>query len=151
MKKILLFTVSGALFAAPVNAVQKCVALNTTDTTCVSTTEIVYNVKSTVDWTATCTTNGTSVPITGVGVCSSTMMSSGMVLSSIETSRSDDADNGNMFNCWCKMTYPVVSQWVFARSGPEAGCTYQCASLCALYLQNNFNDVRSNMLSSLGS
>ena len=65
MKKLFTLTALGAILTAPAMAVQKCVALDASTTTCTSTPTTCK-----ADWSATCTTNGTRVPIKGIAMCS---------------------------------------------------------------------------------
>ena len=34
-------------------------------------------------------------------------------------------------HCWCRMTHPASSRWVFRRSDIAANCSVYCASYCA--------------------
>ena len=109
----------------PAMAVTKCVALNG-GTTCTSNnTDYQYH----TDWAATCTTNGVSTPISGIGICSSTSGSSaGQTATELDISATI---NDNKY-CWCKMTSPAVSRWVFNSSSPSAvGCARYCGHYCA--------------------
>ena len=115
----------------PAMAVTKCVALNSS-TTCTSDI-LQYDYHT--DWAATCTTNGVSTPISGIGICSSTSGSStGQTATELDTSSTVDEN----LNCWCKMTSPAVSRWVFSRSTTSADfCAKLCAHNCAGYIQVN--------------
>ena len=123
--------IAGAILCAitttGAHAVTKCVALNSS-TTCTSNSS---SYTGHTDWAATCTTNGVSTPISGIGICSSTSGSSvGQTATELDTSSTADENQ----NCWCKMTSPAVSRWVFRSSGPSAGlcarmCAYNCAGL----------------------
>jgi len=43
----------------------------------------------------------------------------------------------NGLHCWCKMTHPAVSRWVFAYSYSSlAGCAGDCASNCGIYARS---------------
>ena len=109
----------------PAMAVTKCVALNSS-TTCTSNySAYQYH----IDWAATCTTNGVNTPISGIGICSSTKGASSYATAT-ELDTSSTADEN--LNCWCKMTSPAVSRWVFHDSTPSAGnCALSCAHRCA--------------------
>ena len=127
--------ITGAIFCAitttGAHAVTKCVALNSSSTTCISSSGQYEN---RADWAATCTTNGVSTPISGIGICSSTSGSSiGQTATELDTSSSDD----NKY-CWCKMTSPAVSRGVFTNLRPSAGlCAKYCAYDCATRVQSS--------------
>ena len=129
MKISKLFLIAGAMLCAitttGAHAVTKCVAFNSS-TTCTSDYS-QYSFHT--DWAATCTTNGVSTPISGIGICSSTSGSStGQTATELDTSFTVD-DNKY---CWCKMTSPAVSRWVFSLSFPSAGhCVRDCSWYCA--------------------
>ena len=141
------FLIAGAMLCAitttGAHAVTKCVALNSSSTTCTSSpTQYQYH----TDWAATCTTNGVSTPISGIGICSSTSgSSSGQTATELD--RSSTSDNNKY--CWCKMTSPAVSRWVYYTSiTTGALCAQNCAYSCANTLR--FNAVfRSAMFGSL--
>ena len=144
MKSKILIT--GAILCAitttGAHAVTKCVALNSS-TTCTSNYS-AYQYHT--DWVATCTTNGVSTPISGIGICSSTSGSStGQTATELDTSSTTD-DNKY---CWCKMTSPAVSRWVFPNV--QAAADY-CAQNCAFHCAHNVRSsaaFRSAMFSSL--
>ena len=133
MKSKILIT--GAIFCAitttGAHAVTKCVALNSS-TLCLSGYSQYQNH---TDWAATCTTNEVITPISGIGICSSTSGSSvGQTATELDTSSTSD-DNKH---CWCKMTSPAVSRWVFSSSRPSNGnCAQICAHGCAYHVLNN--------------
>lgn len=51
--------------------------------------------------------------------------------------------------CWCRMTHPAISRWVFRYSNNAAHCSDNCALSCAA---NAFSNVglRSAMFNSIG-
>ena len=112
----------------PAMAVTKCVALNSS-TECTSDFgQYEYH----TDWAATCTTNGVSTPISGIGICSSTE-------GGYEYARATELDTSSTSDynkyCWCRMISPAVSRWVFTLSKPTAGsCARDCASSCVYHL-----------------
>ena len=123
MKKHLL--IAGLICVAtipPAMAITKCVKL-TSSTTCT----YVNPGNNIVDWTSNCTTNGTSIAISGVSQCSSTSGSSaGQTATSLEVSGGTDDKY-----CWCRMISPAVSSWVFSGNHYSASnCTYNCADHC---------------------
>ena len=123
-KHIIIAGLVSVIMTPPALAVTKCVALNS-NTTC------TYEVprENIADWTSTCTTNGVSTPIKGIGICSANAGSStGATTTELEIS-STAAENRI---CWCKMTSPAVSRWVFNSSSPSAvGCARYCGHYCA--------------------
>ena len=132
MKKqiIIIAGLVSVIMTPPALAVTKCVALN-------SSTTCTYEDpgENIADWTSTCTTNGISTPIKGIGICSANAGSAvGATATELEMSSTAD-DNSN---CWCKMTSPAVSRWVFDELLTSAGL---CARFCAHYCAN---DVRYN-------
>ena len=140
--------ITGAIFCVvtttSVHAVTKCVALNSSSTTC--TSDASQNTGH-PEWNATCTTNGVSTPISGIGVCSSTSGSSiGQTATELATSSTSGANK----YCWCKMISPAVSaRWVFyARFGSVDSCVWGCAQGCADYLKE-YASFRSGMFGSL--
>lgn len=53
-------------------------------------------------------------------------------------------------NCWCKMTEPVVSKWVW---DTEEGSSRDCAIICAEYCAKDtqyYSDFRSGLFESVG-
>ena len=145
MKKLLTLTAVGAILAAPAMAVQKCVALDAETTTCTSTPTA-----GNADWSATCTTNGTSVPIKGIAMCSNQAADATLGTSDAITTVSSDSDATN-YHCWCKMVEPAVSSWVFVIASSSAGfCANVCSYRCAHYAQN-YSAFRSALFGSLAN
>ena len=141
LKIILAGAIFCAMVAAPAHAVTKCVALSGS-TTCTPSGSATGH----TDWAATCTTNGVSTPISGIGVCGSTDGGSvGATATELDTSSTSD-DNKY---CWCKMTSPAVSRWVFLYSiGSASACAQTCAANCAYRVQL-YASIRSAMFGSL--
>ncbi len=122
-------------------AATKCVALNA------STTCSGGFITGRLDWTATCTTNGTSVTVSGIGGCSS---KDGGTMGTKSDILTEDAKSNVFKYCWCKMTSPAVSQWIFLRAeASTASCLYACGPGCAAVGLTNFADFRSAMFSDL--
>lgn len=139
--KIIIAGLLCTIIAPPALAVTKCVALNSSSTTC-TYEDPGDNV---ADWTATCTTNGVSAPIKAIGICSANKGIAGATATELEISSTVD-DN---LNCWCKMTSPAVSRWVFSNQSPLAsGCARSCAYQCASSVRYNAS-FRSAMFGSL--
>ena len=147
MKKLLMLTTVGAMLAAPANAVQKCVALNTESTECAPLNPSLY--LYTPWWEAKCTTNDKNLLIKGIGACSRVQgnaYASAYPNDTIPTV-SDSSDTTNV-NCWCKMISPAVSRWVFAKTHTSVG---DCAASCAFYCvtQFRFSEFLSALFGSL--
>lgn len=129
--KIIIAGLLCTIIAPPALAVTKCVALNSSSTTCTSDF-LQYDYHT--DWAATCTTNGVSTPISGIGICSS-KKGAYRYATATELDTSSTADEN--LNCWCKMTSPAVSRWVFNISNTSAGyCAQNCARTCANTVRN---------------
>lgn len=139
MKKHLI--VAGIICAAsipPATAVTKCVKLSPTKTTCTANYS-AFRGKS--DWTANCTTSGTSVTVQGIGICSSTNGGSkGATADTLDIS----ADAGKNEYCWCKIISPANSKWVYQWFGV---CPERCSLTCAGQLQSHAT-FRSALLGS---
>lgn len=144
MKKTFIFGTITALLStlspAPADAVQKCVALNSA-TTCTVPGRLATGYSN---WTLSCTTKSTTQTISGVMACSTTqgaMYGTSTNLASTRLSTATDPDTcyiGDSLNCWCKMTSPAVSLWVFSglTYQTESECLYNCAAGCQTYLSN---------------
>ena len=143
LKIILAGAILCVITATSAHAVTKCVALNSSSTTCTSSySQYLYH----TDWAATCTTNGVSTPIRGIGICSSTKGgSTGATATELDTSYGTEENH----NCWCRMISPAVSRWVFNRSDLAAGdCATECAYYCAIAVRD-LASVRSALFGSL--
>ena len=145
MKISKLFLIAGAMLCAitttGAHAVTKCVAFNSS-TTCTSD-DTQY--QGHTDWAATCTTNGVSTPISGIGICSSIRASQYATATELDTSSTPD-DNKY---CWCRMISPAVSRWVYRFSFTSAGlCARLCALNCAIAVRD-FAVFRSALFGSL--
>ncbi len=44
-----------------------------------------------------------------------------------------DADGNDRVYCWCKMTHPMSSRWVFNYSYSASACASDCANNCGNY------------------
>ena len=147
MKISKLFLIAGAMLCAitttGAHAVTKCVALNSSTTCTSSPTQYQYH----TDWADTCTTNGVSTPISGIGICSSFYPTSQYDTRVTQLNTLSTVDEN--LNCWCRMISPAVSRWVFYLWFGSAGdCAWECARYCASSVQF-VEDFRSAMLGSL--
>ncbi|MBO4683103.1 MAG: hypothetical protein J5611_00790 [Alphaproteobacteria bacterium] len=67
--------------------------------------------------------------VSGVAVCNDTSGSWGVA------SNAEQYETGGV-QCWCKMTHPAVSRWVFRASHSSASdCADSCAARCGGYVQ----------------
>ena len=127
MKKqiIIIAGLVSVIMTPPASAVTKCVALNS------STDCSTGGSGGSIDWYATCTTNGKTISIEGIAACSDTQGTYGSVAKTLNLS---STVNDNEY-CWCKMTSPVVSShWVFQESNSGASdCVQRCSTVCGLY------------------
>ena len=60
----------------------------------------------------------------------------------------DDNGNERVF-CWCRMTHPASSRWVFWNSSSASKCAANCTSNCATYV-GRYDSLRSGLFSSVG-
>ncbi len=129
MKKVLITTclcVGMNCLAGTADAATKCVALNST-TTCTNISD-----KNILDWSSDCTTNGTSITVRGIAGCSD--KNGGTPGATADTLTTSETEADNRF-CWCKMTSPAVSSWVFVTAPVSAGvCASGCANGCSFVL-----------------
>ncbi len=145
MKRSIFILLGMGILTGGAHAVQKCVALDASTTTCTSTAA-----SGNADWSATCTTNGTSVPIKGIAMCSNQAADATYGTSDAITTVSSTSDTTNV-NCWCKMVEPAVSSWVFIYAYTSAGhCAANCSGNCAHSARYN-SAFRSALFSSLGN
>lgn len=142
LKIILAGAMLCAITTTGAHAVTKCVALNSS-TTCDPGSITQY--QNHTDWAATCTTNGVSTPISGIGICSSTQGSGYQTATDLDTSSTAD-DNKY---CWCRMISPAVSRWVYSSSPSNQYCDRYCAHYCTLnlYVYAAFRSVLFGSLS----
>ena len=137
LKIILAGAVLCAITATSAQAVTKCVALNTLNTTCTST-ESASSYSYSTDWANTCTSNGITTSIKGVAACSSDISGVGGTSSTLSISSNQDE---NVY-CWCKMTSPAVSKWAFRASYTHGvSCPDGCATSCATGLLEGSSTV----------
>ena len=143
-KQIIIAGLVSVIMTPPASAVTKCVALNSS-TTCTSNYDSYYNK---TDWAATCTTNGVITPISGIGICSSTSGDSiGQTATELDTSFPEDEN----MHCWCKMTSPAVSRWVFPQLWSATVSANECSLLCAYSCAANVLTDASFMLAMFNS
>ena len=135
-----------AATATDTHAVTKCVALGYNTTCSISSTDD----DNVADWTTTCTTNGISTTIKGIGVCSATKGS--MTNSTSASNLQISSTPANNRYCWCRMINPAVSRWIYdSTPNNEQGfecardCAYRCGS--SLYSDSIFRNYMFSNLS----
>ena len=117
MKKLLTLTALSAILTAPALAVQKCVALGASSTTCSPWSAD----QDSIEWYSRCTTGSTTVEIIGEGIC---------FADSKYTSFDFNADNNHY--CHCRVVSPVRSGFVLGETFTNwSECISRCASACA--------------------
>ncbi len=60
-----------------------------------------------------------------------------------------DPDGNDRVYCWCKMTHPASSRWVFNNSRSASACASTCADYCGGSAQN-YATLRSGLFGSVG-
>ena len=128
-KIIIIGAIFCVIIANDTHAVTKCVALSA-NTVCQVLDYSYYENKP--GWELACTTNGVSLPVKGVAVCTA---ASGSVAANVEYSEVHNENNA----CWCKIVRPVVSKWVRVGSMQDSGgnhnsvCIRDCGVECARF------------------
>ena len=80
----------------------------------------------------------------GTGDYSSTFISAASGLSGVDT------DGAPRSYCWCKMTHPAVSHWVFDE-GIGSNCASVCTSYCANHLRSaHYPNFKKGLFESIG-
>ncbi len=143
MKKLLILTAVGAILDAPAIAAQKCVVLDSN----AEAISVDYKLRGT-DWSV----SFENVTVKGVGFCSLDAPTADEISQTLNFGYSGFS---NRCNCWCRMTSPAVSQWVWSdeqcpASGVGGGkaCMASCAAMCASSFRYP-GDFRNKMLSTL--
>ncbi|MCQ2581641.1 MAG: hypothetical protein MJ170_01515 [Alphaproteobacteria bacterium] len=81
--------------------------------------------------------------VSGIAVCNDTSGSYAV------SSTTEQVETGGKM-CWCKMTHPAVSLWVFHRAySSSSDCADYCANYCGLAVQH-YSVFRSGVFSSVG-
>lgn len=61
-----------------------------------------------------------------------------------------DSDGNDRKYCWCKMTHPVSSRWVFAVAYTDSSaCAPDCVRNCGVYVHSSFS-MRGSVFNSVG-
>ena len=81
----------------------------------------------------------------GTGEYSSTFITADSGLSGV------DANGAGRNYCWCKMTHPAVSRWVFfGRLGSASVCESDCMNTCAVSLLYKDATMRVGVFDTIG-
>ena len=144
MKKISILL---CILAMPAfGAAKRCVKLDPETTTCMPT----LAPQGSTDWTATCTTkDNETIPILGVAACANEWMSDTTDIAGYQMANRiyvvNDSDQNMINACWCRIIYPVVSDWLLIEmakgeygiflpietlSYTPSEYLYNCAQLC---------------------
>lgn len=84
--------------------------------------------------------------VKGIASCNSTP---GSTMGETTTEEFSQSSEGQY--CWCKMTSPSASLWVFSYDYNDAGkCANSCANRCGNFVMSN-SDFRSGVFSSVGN
>lgn len=101
------------------------------------------------DWVAECfqqTTDTPSLRVFGIAACSN-QSGTGYSDTSDKITASYNIDDN--IHCWCKMTVPAVSSWVYTSGlGDYGTCVENCNTSCGVAIRQNSN-FRKNMFKSL--
>jgi hypothetical protein len=61
-----------------------------------------------------------------------------------------DANGNERKYCWCKMTHPASSRWVFNYASTSASvCVMDCVNVCGIYVRANAV-MRRDMFGAVG-
>ena len=63
--------------------------------------------------------------------------------------KNKDDDGNDRGYCWCRMTHPAYSRWVFRYSSSASNCASYCANHCGYNAQGNAA-LRSGLFGSVG-
>ncbi len=120
MKKFSICSVLlGAMIVCDASGVNLCVRMPQ------SSSCMIQDVFTTTTWNYICDSGG----ISGISVCSNTSTSGGSVVNLLKTEST--SLYGSSLHCWCKMTAPAVSKWVYITSFSTVdACVYGCAQEC---------------------
>ena len=145
MKKHLLITAIICIATIPpATAITKCVYLRP-GLSCG-----IISPSGQVDWTINCasSTGGPGTQISGIGACSfeSGTSSERLPLKTSTSLPPDYSIEQHDIYCWCRMTTPAVSSWIYLRNYNTNGdCVEMCAFHCGQNFYTNTNFMRQMM------
>ena len=159
MKNIMIISTIGIMLTGGGNAVQKCVAIDTSEPiNCTTSASAIYETY----WEGSCIfgtrSTYTGLFVTGESMCSSSrnLTSSGALdlyttHPSISGLRySTDALNDTR-QCWCRMLTPAISKWIYAAQYTGAmACQKDCSTLCSDKMDSTYDfqmAIFSNLIS----
>ncbi len=105
MKNLLFICAIIGMYTAHATAATKCVPINDTATCNFNTVKWTMN---SPDFSIDCTTNGATVRVKGIGVCTNLWAYNSF--GSYDTLPRGDSNEAK--NCWCKITTPFESPWI---------------------------------------
>ena len=141
MKKILTLTAVGVILTVPAMAVVQCVQKPEYNDH--GELDGIGGGAGSADWTF----ETSNVTFTGVAVCSSSVSIFG-TYTALDSISMSETGSSNSY-CWCKMTHPASSRWVFRDSNSVSDCTSYCARNCGDFARN-FAALRSGLFGSVG-
>ena len=88
--------------------------------------------------------------ISGIASCNSIEGTYANAYSGNQNNIKPEYQNGQL-NCWCRMTSPVRSAWVFNTVRETASdCASRCANLCSYYIRIN-SEFRAGVFGAAGN
>ena len=156
IKKIILI-ISVILFAIPTYAVDMCASDNA----------IVIVLDPNISHTSGGTSHDVPTSTWRVEFSYGTITDISTCVHQSSSTYSSQVNNGTVFGgeqtglyCWCKMTHPAVSKWIYIgnRTCPTCSssafssatqCASSCAYACSIYVYNNHNYVRQDLFKSI--
>ena len=139
---LLAFTVLTVPVVAATKA-YKCTKLRSYSTEW-TTTISLYAGKA--DWEATID----NITIKAVAACSNLSGEYGKAYSGTALPTVSSTTDTTNVNCWCKMTRPAVSSWVYSYTYTSAGeCLYGCARSCASRVRTDGSEFRHTLYSTM--
>ena len=159
MKNIMIISVIGIMLTGGGNAVQKCVAIDTSEPiNCTTSASAIYETY----WEGSCIfgtrSTYTGLFVTGESMCSSSrnLTSSGALdLYTTHPSYSDLTYSADALNdsrqCWCRMLTPAISKWIYINQHSGAlDCHKNCSTLCSDKMDGTYDfqmAIFSNLIS----
>ena len=150
MKKIMMAGLI-AMFCASAGATTMCA---TDDTLAIVLDPVISGISNThnsdlFEWSATFS-YGT---VWGIATCVDTGGQVNCPVEELRDSNGEIATGGERTGkyCWCKMTHPAVSRWVFRHTfASVGGCEYHCANYCGRDVRDE-SEFRAGLFGSVGN